>query len=137
MTDRLIVDECLTPDLVPIAHEAGFEAYHVAYFGLSGRADHIVFETVASGGFIFVTNDREDWRTLFSTTDLHAGLIVILPNCRRDAQKTLFRAALNRVKEIGGLDNKVLEINANGEIAVSSLGRIMGCEEENIALAAR
>ena len=137
MSDRLIVDECLTPDLVPIAHEAGFEAYHVAYFGLSGRPDHVVFEKVTSGGFIFVTNDREDWRTLFLTADLHAGLIVILPNCRRDAQKILFRAALSRVKEIGGLENKALEINANGEITVSDLTKITGFEEQSIALAGR
>jgi hypothetical protein len=33
MNERLLVDECLTPELGPIACELGFEAYHVAHSG--------------------------------------------------------------------------------------------------------
>jgi predicted nuclease of predicted toxin-antitoxin system len=123
MSDRLLVDECLTPELVPIACEFGFEAYHVAHIGLSGEPDRIVFRRVVADGFLFVTNDREDWNALVSRVDLHAGLLVIRPRCRRELQKTHFRAALVHVQAIGGLLNKVMEIDQRAEIATFDLPR--------------
>jgi hypothetical protein len=44
MNERLLGDECLTPELVPIACEFGFEAYHAARIGFSGEPDRIVFQ---------------------------------------------------------------------------------------------
>jgi len=123
MNERLLVDECLTPELVPIACEFGFEAYHVVHIGLGGEPDRVVFRTVMDDGFLFVTNDREDWNALVSRVDLHAGLLVIRPRCRREVQKKLFRAALARVQAIGGLMNKVLEIDEAAEIAIFDLPR--------------
>jgi predicted nuclease of predicted toxin-antitoxin system len=117
MNERLLVDEWLTPELVPIACEFGFEAYHVAHMGLSGEIDSVVFRRVMDDGFLFVTNDREDWNALMSRVDFHAGLLVIRPRCRREAQKALFRAALTHVQAIGGLMNKVLEIDGAAQIA--------------------
>jgi predicted nuclease of predicted toxin-antitoxin system len=43
----MLIDECLSPELVGIAHESGFEAHHVAHCGLSGAKDAAVFEKVA------------------------------------------------------------------------------------------
>jgi hypothetical protein len=82
---------------------------------------------VVDGGFLFVTNDREDWNALISRVDLHAGLLVIRPRCRRAVQKTLFRAALVHVQAICGLMNKVLEIDENAQIAVFELPRPVTC----------
>jgi predicted nuclease of predicted toxin-antitoxin system len=121
MNERLLVDECLTPELVPIACEFGFEAYHVAHIGLSGEPDRIVFQRVMNDNFLFVTNDREDWNALISRVDLHAGLLVIRPRCRREVQKTLFRTALVEVRAVGGLLNKVLEIDENADVAICDL----------------
>src|SRR5712691_1560506 len=36
VSDPLLIDECLSAELPAIAHELGFEAYHVAHFGLAG-----------------------------------------------------------------------------------------------------
>src|ERR1700746_3601643 len=94
MNDPILIDECLTPELAPIAHDFGLEAHHVAHMGLKSKTDRAIFEHVAERGFLFVTNNREDWHTLVSKVDLHAGLIIIVPNCRRAQQKVLFRTAL-------------------------------------------
>jgi predicted nuclease of predicted toxin-antitoxin system len=123
MSERLLVDECLTPELVPIAHAFGFEAYHVVHIGLSGEPDRVVFHRAVAEGFLFVTNDREDWNALVSRGDLHAGLLVIRPCCRREVQKALFRTALAHVQAIGGLMSKVLEIDESAGIATFDLPR--------------
>ena len=86
--------------------------------GMSGLKDHALFAEIARSGFIFVTNNREDFVELVAEADLHAGLIVIVPNVRRQVQKALFRAALQHVLKIGTLLNRVLEIDGNGDIRV-------------------
>jgi hypothetical protein len=86
--------------------------------GLESKKDPVIFKRVAERGFVFVTNNRLDWHKLVSRVELHAGLIIILPNCRSTQQKVLFRAALEHAIAIGGLTNKVLEIDAEGTIGV-------------------
>jgi hypothetical protein len=134
MNDRFLVDEDLTPELVSVAWELGFEAHHVAHFGLSGKPDRVVFEKVLEGGFVFVSNNREDWNSLVSKVDLHGGLIIIRPRCRRDVQKALFRAALVHAQKIGGLLNKVLEIDGSATIAVFDVPRPAACRPADESL---
>jgi predicted nuclease of predicted toxin-antitoxin system len=121
MSDPFLIDECLTPELVGIAHAEGFEAYHVAHCGLSGAKDPVIFARISERGFIFVTNNRDDFINLVKNADLHAGLIVIVPQCRREGQKHLFKLALDRLRKAGNLTNKVLEIDENGETQVYDL----------------
>jgi len=121
MNDRILIDECLSIQLAQVAHELGFEAYHVAHHGMSGLKDSAIFAEIARGGFIFVTNNREDFVALAAAVDLHAGLIVIVPNVRREVQKALFRAALQHVLKIGSMLNRVLEIDLRGDIRVYDL----------------
>jgi hypothetical protein len=42
------------------------------------------------------------------------SLIVIMPNVRREGQKTLFRAALGRLVTLGEPINHVLEVDTDG-----------------------
>jgi predicted nuclease of predicted toxin-antitoxin system len=91
---RLLIDECLHESLVGLAHAAGFEATHVNYLGLNGRPDWALAERVAKDEFTFVTNNRVDFIQLFGKTDLHAGLIVLVPNVTPLLQRALFQAAL-------------------------------------------
>lgn len=115
MTERFLIDECLSVALVPVAHEEGFEVYHVAHIGLAGAKDRTVFARVREEGFVFATNNRADF---LHDVDLHAGLLVIVPSCRRDVQVALFRTALQRVAAIGSMVNKILEIDEGGRIHV-------------------
>jgi predicted nuclease of predicted toxin-antitoxin system len=121
VSDPFLIDECLSAELPAIAHEFGFEAYHVAHFGLAGAPDHAVFAKVCERGFIFVTNNRDDFVELIEKVDLHAGLIVFMSQARRDVQKVMFRAALLHVRKIGDLINRVLEVEQSCEIRVYEL----------------
>jgi hypothetical protein len=69
----------------------------------------------------FVTNNRDDFVELIEKVDLHAGLIVFMLQGRRDVQKTMFRAALPHVRKVGGLINRVLEVEQSCEIRVYEL----------------
>jgi predicted nuclease of predicted toxin-antitoxin system len=121
VSDPFLIDECLNAELPAIAHELGFEAYHVAHFGLAGAPDHVVFAKVSERGFVFVTNNRDDFIELVQKVDLHAGLVVLVSQGRRETQKAMFRAVLLHILEIGGLTNRVLEVEQDGEIRVYDL----------------
>lgn len=60
-----------------------------------------------------VTNNRVDFVRLFAQMELHAGLIVIVPNVVPARQRTLFGAAIQYLgtKE---MVNSVLEVTAKG-----------------------
>jgi predicted nuclease of predicted toxin-antitoxin system len=77
---RFLIDECLHESLVGVAHAAGFEATHVNRLGLSGKPDWVLAERIAKDEFAFVTNNHLDFIQLFGKMELHAGLIVIVPN---------------------------------------------------------
>ena len=91
---RLLIDECLHESLVGVAHRAGFEATHVKHLGLSGKADWELAERIVEDEFTFVTNNRVDFIRLFAKMELHAGLIVIVPNAVPAVQRALFEAAI-------------------------------------------
>jgi hypothetical protein len=47
--------------------------------------------------YTFVTNNRTDFTALYAKEELHAGLVIILPNVTPSRQRELFRAALSVV----------------------------------------
>lgn len=91
---RLLVDECLHESLASLAHGAGFEATHVNQLGLRGKPDWALMKWIEEGEFTFVTNNRVDFLRLFARKDLHAGLIIVVPNVMPALQRALFQAAL-------------------------------------------
>lgn len=111
---RILIDECLSVQLVRVAQDAGFEAYHVAHRGWSGLNDEQLFVRIQIESFTFVTNNRDDFVTLIQRVELHAGLIIILPNVRRDAQVELFKNALTLATSIDSMTNCVIEVDSDG-----------------------
>jgi len=91
---RFLIDECLHESLVGVAHAAGFEATHVNHLGLSGQPDSALGERISEDEFTFVTNNRADFIRLFGRMELHAGLIIIVPNVVPALQCALFEAAI-------------------------------------------
>jgi predicted nuclease of predicted toxin-antitoxin system len=91
---RFLIDECLHEPLIGVAHGGGFEATHVNHLGLSGRPDWELAERIVKDEFTFVTNNRVDFIRLFGKMELHAGLIVIVPNAVPALQRALFEAAI-------------------------------------------
>lgn len=91
---RFLIDECLHESLVGVAHGAGFEAANVNHLGLSGKQDWELADRIVVDEFTFVTNNRVDFVRLFGKMELHAGLIVIVPNVVPSVQRALFEAAI-------------------------------------------
>lgn len=93
---RFLIDECLSVDLISIASAAGHEAQHVARVGKAGWKDWNVARHAAEGDFVLATDNASDFRRLYATTPLHAGLIIIVPNVDRTLQCRLFRPRSRR-----------------------------------------
>ncbi|HEX6039565.1 DUF5615 family PIN-like protein [Longimicrobium sp.] len=114
---QFLVDECLSPGLLDVAREHGFNAYHVTQRGWGSDSDPQLLGRILAEDLTFVTNNWKDFRPMISRTDVHPGVVAILPNVRRERQMALFAAAL---AEICGaaLDmvNTVLEVGAEGTV---------------------
>ena len=111
---RFLIDECLSIDLVSVAGQAGHEAQHVARVGKAGWKDWNVARYAAEGGFVVVTNNASDFRRLYATQLLHAGLVIIIPSVNRMQQQQLFLGALDELARFGELINRVLEVDIEG-----------------------
>jgi len=70
---RLLIDECLSIDLVSVASQAGHEAQHVAHVGKAGWKGWNVARYASDGDFVLVTNNAGDFRRLYAVQPLHAG----------------------------------------------------------------
>lgn len=112
---RFLIDECLSVDLVLVASQAGHEAQHVAHVGKAGWKDWNVLRHAAAGDFVLVTNNAGDFRRLYETQPLHAGLVIIVPNVTRAVQQQLFHGALDELARFGEPVNRVLEVDIDGD----------------------
>ncbi|MBS1830837.1 MAG: DUF5615 family PIN-like protein [Acidobacteria bacterium] len=112
---RFLIDECLHESLCGVAHAAGFEASPVNHLGLSGRKDWELAQRVIGDELTFVTNNRVDFVRLFNQMELHAGLIVIVPNVVPARQRALFDAS---IQYLGSreLMNAVVEVTIKGNV---------------------
>jgi predicted nuclease of predicted toxin-antitoxin system len=120
---RFLIDECLHTSLTDVANKAGHEAHHVTRRGWSGFKDHQLREVVLREEFVFVTNNARDFRKLMEQTELHAGLIVIVPNVTPTMQRGLFERALGEVAGLLNMINRIVEIDAH-EVRVYELPKL-------------
>jgi predicted nuclease of predicted toxin-antitoxin system len=112
---RFLIDECLSVDLVAVAGQAGHEAQHVARVGRAGWKDWNVVRYARDGDFVLVTNNASDFRRLYASESLHAGLVILIPAVDRSLQQKLFRAALDELAVTGEPINRVLEVDLEGD----------------------
>ena len=123
MALRLLIDECLSPVLVDVGHQHGFEAHHVVHMGWVSRKDPFLRAQLIEGDFTLVTNNWRDFRPMLEQAGLHAGAI-ILPNVPRDEQVRLFDLALRAAAELSDppdLVNTILEVDPDGTVRVYDL----------------
>jgi predicted nuclease of predicted toxin-antitoxin system len=119
MRDPFLIDECLTPDLVALAHERGHNATHVVFRGLAGKADHDLFPVIRHEGFVFVTNNAKDFLKLYSLENLHAGLVIIVPGgITVELQLRFFSKALDMIETMPDIVNCVVEVFSDGAVVV-------------------
>lgn len=113
---RFLIDECLHTSLVAVAGNRGHEASHVNWLGLSGTTDWDLMTRIVERDLTFVTNNAVDFRRLHGRVNLHAGLIILVPQVPPDLQRRLFDALLETFEPEELLINEAIEISlADGE----------------------
>lgn len=113
---NFLIDECLHTSLVSLAHEAGHRCEHVNFLGLGGYKDWQLMARIRREDYTFVTNNGTDFAALYAEEELHAGLVIIIPNVTPSRQRELFRAALLHIGQ-RDLTNTVLEVDLAGTTA--------------------
>jgi hypothetical protein len=121
MRFRLLIDECLTPELVKMALKAGHgESTCVRNRGLAGTQDWKLIEFAVEGDFTLVTNNAVDFRGggpnklggEHAKQAIHAGLVCLNSVHTLDLQRQLilFQIALDTLATIDDLVNQALEV---------------------------
>ncbi|WP_096704754.1 DUF5615 family PIN-like protein [Magnetospirillum sp. 15-1] len=119
MHDPFLIDECLSPDLVALAHARGHDATHVVFRGLAGTPDRDLLPIIRHEGFIFVTNNAKDFLKLYARENVHAGLVVIVPGgIPTDIQLRLFACVLDVVEQKTDLMNRIVEVYSDGTVDI-------------------
>jgi predicted nuclease of predicted toxin-antitoxin system len=117
VTDRFLIDECLSTGLVAVAKARGFEADHVAHIGKSGWQDWNLVPFAVANDYVIVTNNRRDFLKEYAKLDVHGGLVVLLPLVKRDEQIALFSRALDFLTERNDdLVNRLVEVLPDGSV---------------------
>ena len=120
---KLLIDECLSPELVTLARARGFhESTHVTWLGMRSRKDWTILRRAVDEGFTLVTNNAVDFMMLYECQEVHSGLVCLNAAPRLmnlDVQKSLLRLALDR---LGNADpiNEVLDVTlaADGTVLI-------------------
>lgn len=108
---KFLIDECLSPELVAIAHTRGYgESTHVTWLGMRSRKDWTIVRRAVADGYVLVTNNAADFRALLGREEVHAGLVCInVASGLMSLDVQLFTFALDR---LGGREpiNELLAI---------------------------
>ncbi len=102
----------------------GYAAFHVAHRGWAAEADPQVLRHVMDEDLTLVTNNWIDFRPMLERLELHPGVVVILPNVRRERLVELFSAALAAIHEHDpplDMINTVLQVDADGMVLMYPL----------------
>ncbi len=65
-----------------------------------------------------VTNNARDFRKLYAREELHAGLLIIVPQVAPDRQRELFDALIDGLGEKADFVNEVIEIHLEEGTAI-------------------
>lgn len=84
--------------------------HHVNWLGLSGTADRDLMPRIIDGDYTFVTNNAADFRRLHGRADLHAGLVILVPQVAPELQRRLFTALLDTFVPDEQMINEAIEI---------------------------
>lgn len=119
MTERFLIDECLSAALVAIAKAHGYHADYVPHLGKAGWQNWNLVRFAVVNDYVVVTNDRRDFLREYAKLEVHAGLVIILPKGDRDLQVSLFQKALDVfAARNDDLVNKLVEVARDGSVHI-------------------
>ena len=120
--DRFLIDERLTSDLVAVAKARGYDAAYVPHIGKSGWQDWNLVSFAVDNDYVIVTVNRRDFLKQHAKFDIHPGLVILIPEPRKDTrldQVRLFEKALEALGAMNeNLTNKLLEVLADGSVHI-------------------
>ena len=115
------MDENISPALVRLLGDIDVYSQSVPHIGLSGRADHVVWQYALDHDFAVVTTNARDFIALLNVP-IHPGLIVLRESgLSRQEQWEWLKPVAEFVKKSGDEDfllNKLIEITGVGEFRV-------------------
>lgn len=120
---KFLLDENLSPRLVPRIATVGASAMHVAHVGRSGASDAELWEFAFHNDAAVVTINAADFTVLARSAELHPGLIVLRQSgLSADAQWQLLEPAIRLalLEEQAGrsLVNRIIEIAGGGMLEI-------------------
>lgn len=122
MTDRFLIDECLSAALVATAKARGYESDWVPHIGKRSWQDWSLAEFAIANDYIVVTLNRRDFLKLYAKRDIHPGLVILLlqsPQNQKVHQIAVFEAALKTFAAPNAdLVNKLLEVRSDGSVHI-------------------
>jgi predicted nuclease of predicted toxin-antitoxin system len=114
---RLLLDENISPAIVRLLAEIDVYSQSVPHVGLTGRADHAIWQHALDHDFAVVTTNAQDFIALLKVP-VHPGLIVLRESgLSRQEQWEWLRPVIEHVKKSGDEDfllNKLIEITESG-----------------------
>jgi predicted nuclease of predicted toxin-antitoxin system len=122
---RLWFDEDLSPTLVQVAHELGFEGTCNRDRGVLGIGDAPLRQLVHREGFVLVTDNSSDFRPMYMREDVHPGLIVVPAGYGRARQHLLTREVISWIANAAlqsnqaaadNMLNRLVEIDRDGSV---------------------
>jgi predicted nuclease of predicted toxin-antitoxin system len=129
---KLWFDEDLSPTLVSVANERGFEAACNRDRGLLGATDAQPRAVVQAEGFVLVTDNASDFRRMFARDDIHPGLAVIPAAYGRTEQQRLAPVLIEFIVDaarVAGehpadfMINRLVEVDHQGRATARALPR--------------
>ncbi|WP_292528131.1 DUF5615 family PIN-like protein [Methylocystis sp.] len=113
---RFLVDENLSPTLVELARERGYEAMAMRDLGLLNAKDWTLLEKIQNEDWTLVTNNVDEFRKRYARKAvLHAGAIFLVDvDAGRDVQRLAFAAALDEIDADADLVNLELLVEPEG-----------------------
>jgi hypothetical protein len=117
---KLLIDECLSPELAKAAMARGYESTHIGWLKRHGSKDWQIRPLIIEGDWTFVTRNAVDFRGpsaapgtkgQYAGVELHAGLICLIgPSLDIDLQLELFEHALDELDAKPDLVNQGLDV---------------------------
>lgn len=119
LTDKLLIDECLSSSLVAAAKDRRLAAHYVPHLGKAGWQDYNLALFAVENDYVVVTNNRKHFLREYAKLNIHNGLIVIIPSVRPEVQRVLFEKALDLLSQRNDdIVNKVVEVLLDGSIHI-------------------
>jgi predicted nuclease of predicted toxin-antitoxin system len=133
LSDKFLIDECLSVALVAAAKGQGRHADHMTYLGKAGWQDWNVTAFALANDYVFVTKNRRDFLRAYAQAELHNGLIIIVPDAKRLDQRRLFVSALAEIdRRNNDIVNMLIEVLVDGSVHVRKWTRL-GYDLEHIS----